>query len=365
MKRYLAATALILLAAQAAWAAPVEQLLPMTIKTTLTAGRTYNFAFSLYDGPNVTSNKVWEEGPVVIKVRADQTIKHVLGSDTAFEAGIGGPVDFSQQMWVRAEGAKKNFWVKLTAQPYALGTATSPASQTCSRGYSVTGFDAKGKIICTLNSHNPGINLSRAVLISDDLSRYDLSGANLSGANLAGADLSGARLEGATLTAAILTAVTWSNTICPDGTNSATNSTSPESCVGHGVEPGQAAPLAELMDRWNLAANGFSFYWDLAGRQVFFHWLAFDNFPHPTFFGGSQEAYSTFANVLVAFLETTDNFDFLAANGLFTLRLRTSGGSGYIDTTFKGWVESLSSSSLIPVATKEKLIAFSQRIQAI
>jgi hypothetical protein len=352
-------------------AASVTPQIPFSVKTTLTAGQTYKFRFSLFaDGS--AGREVWREYSSY-KVPANQTISHALGRVNAFSEGMHGvdpsaiakPVDFSQQLWVEVQGGRFSKRVKLGVVPYAMWSATSPTNVKCGRGYSVTGFDGTGKIICTLNSYNPGIDLSDAVLISDDLSRYDLSGANLSGANLAGADLSKARLEGATLTAAILTAVTWSNTICPDGTNSATNGTSPESCVGHGVEPGQAAPLTELMDRWNLAANDFSFYWDMAGKEVFFHWLVFDSFPHPTFYGGSQEAYSTFANVLVAFLENTDNFDFLAANGLFTLRLRTHGGSGYIDTTFKGWVESLSTWSIIPVATREKLLALSEQIQAI
>ena len=43
----------------------------------------------------------------------------------------------------------------------------------------------------------------------------DLLDADLTGANLTGADLSGADLNGAALTGVI-----WSNTICPDGTNS-------------------------------------------------------------------------------------------------------------------------------------------------
>jgi hypothetical protein len=32
---------------------------------------------------------------------------------------------------------------------------------------------------------------------------------------------------------AALTGVIWSHTTCPDGTNGATNGTSPESCIGH------------------------------------------------------------------------------------------------------------------------------------
>jgi len=68
-------------------------------------------------------------------------------------------------------------------------------------------------------AHLAGADLSdsylmNATLIDADLSNADLSGANLSGADLSGADLYHARLGG------VVTGVTWSNTICPDGTNS-------------------------------------------------------------------------------------------------------------------------------------------------
>ena len=53
-------------------------------------------------------------------------------------------------------------------------------------------------------------NLKDAQLAGQDLSDADLTDANLMEANLTGADLTGATLTG----------VTWSDTICPDGTNS-------------------------------------------------------------------------------------------------------------------------------------------------
>jgi hypothetical protein len=55
------------------------------------------------------------------------------------------------------------------------------------------------------------------------LTNADLSGANLTNASLEGADLEGADLTGADLTNAFLGSVTWSNTTCPDGTNTDTN----------------------------------------------------------------------------------------------------------------------------------------------
>jgi alpha-tubulin suppressor-like RCC1 family protein len=65
-----------------------------------------------------------------------------------------------------------------------------------------------------------GANLSNANLNGADLSGADLSGADLSGANLNGANLSGADLNGVDVAGANFNKVTWSNTTCPDGTNS-------------------------------------------------------------------------------------------------------------------------------------------------
>ena len=57
-------------------------------------------------------------------------------------------------------------------------------------------------------------------LTNVDLSRADLRGADLKGVDLTGADLSNANLKGADLSGAVIRGVTWSHTICPDGTNS-------------------------------------------------------------------------------------------------------------------------------------------------
>ena len=75
-----------------------------------------------------------------------------------------------------------------------------------------------------------GANLTDAILTDADLTDAKLNNAGLSGANLNGAvlegailfdaDLTGADLTGAILFQADLLDVTWSNTICPDGTNS-------------------------------------------------------------------------------------------------------------------------------------------------
>ena len=61
-----------------------------------------------------------------------------------------------------------------------------------------------------------------------DLSYADLSSANLNNADLTGANLSYADLTGANLFGADLDDVWWSDTICPDGTNSDDNG---DTCV--------------------------------------------------------------------------------------------------------------------------------------
>ena len=67
-----------------------------------------------------------------------------------------------------------------------------------------------------------------------------------------------------------------------------------------------------------------------------FRWEAFDQFPHPTYKGGSEEAYQRFAEILIAFYEGDDNFDYLTRNKCFSITLRyvfPSGQAG-VQTSF-------------------------------
>ena len=65
-----------------------------------------------------------------------------------------------------------------------------------------------------------GANLTRANFAGSELRNANLNDANLTNANLAGANLKGAHVKD----------VIWSNTICPDGTNSDANG---GTCKGH------------------------------------------------------------------------------------------------------------------------------------
>jgi hypothetical protein len=81
-----------------------------------------------------------------------------------------------------------------------------------------------------------GSNLKGATFTGADLTGANLSNSNLKGANFTGVTLSGANLTnsnlmGATgLKTATLTNVIWSNTACPDGSNSSSDG---GTCVGH------------------------------------------------------------------------------------------------------------------------------------
>ena len=80
------------------------------------------------------------------------------------------------------------------------------------------------------NAQLPGANLSGANLNKANLSGADLVGADLAHANLNGANLTGANLSGADMTGTNLNKVTWSDTTCPDGTNSNADG---GTCTGH------------------------------------------------------------------------------------------------------------------------------------
>jgi len=77
---------------------------------------------------------------------------------------------------------------------------------------------------------NPPPKPTTADLRGARLAGAVLRDADLRGAKLDGADLSRADLTGADLTGAALTGVTWSATICPDGSNSDENG---RTCRGH------------------------------------------------------------------------------------------------------------------------------------
>ena len=76
-----------------------------------------------------------------------------------------------------------------------------------------------------INAHMIGTNLTSANLTGTNLTAANLTGANLTSANLTGANLTQVNFTNANLTGAITTGANifgagWSNTTCPDGSNS-------------------------------------------------------------------------------------------------------------------------------------------------
>jgi hypothetical protein len=82
--------------------------------------------------------------------------------------------------------------------------------------------------------------------------------------------------------------------------------------------------MPELVTRWNAVAGEMPVElptFDGKGKmKADFVWDG--TFPHPTFKGGTAEAYAAFAKVLLAFFRAKDNFEWLAKNDLFEAELR-------------------------------------------
>ena len=117
---------------------------------------------------------------------------------------------------------------------------------------------------------------------------------------------------------------------------------------------------ADILTRWNAIADAQASTFD-------FHWGEVDQFPHPTYKGGTAEAYRAFADVLLAFFAAGDNFAFLSAHHRFDVPLRyvfPSGQSG-LDTSFRALATSFASAASfgdIPLATRTGLQGFADRM---
>jgi len=132
-----------------------------------------------------------------------------------------------------------------------LGASTSPGltqnvdtnlssfPKLANGAYNLSNLNLAGGYFANLNL--AGADVSNANVIGANFSGANLSGANLTdanfsnttlrGANLSGANLTQTNLKGATgMSTTTLTGVIWSNTTCPDNTNSNTDG---GTCLGH------------------------------------------------------------------------------------------------------------------------------------
>ena len=115
----------------------------------------------------------------------------------------------------------------------------------------------------------------------------------------------------------------------------------------------------ELMSRWNAVGDGV-----MVRGFGNFHWSPFDQFPHPTYKGGSDEAYTRFAEVLVAFYEAGDNFEYLTQHKVFTFVLHGALG---LTATFESLTALVLSSDLVQLSAEahQKLADFYAQIEAV
>ena len=133
-------------------------------------------------------------------------------------------------------GSSSAFAVNKIGQVVGLSSIGNPQEQRAVLWLPISSLGCESLADCNLK----GANLAGAYLSGRDLTDVNLKGANLVRANLTGANLKNTNLKGANLANANLTGarlkgtnvkdVIWSNTICPDGTNSDNNG---GTCVKH------------------------------------------------------------------------------------------------------------------------------------
>jgi hypothetical protein len=155
MRTLLAATALLLFVIPPAWATPISKQIPMTFQTKLPPGDSYNFNFSLHDGPGDDAVRVWSEGPVSIRVLPEMTISHRLGSIRPFSKAV----DFSQQLWVQWSAGGQSQRKKLGVVPYAMFSITPgpegpPGEQGPPGNDGLACYDLNGNGKCDLDAED-------------------------------------------------------------------------------------------------------------------------------------------------------------------------------------------------------------------
>jgi hypothetical protein len=141
-------------------------------------------------------------------------------------------------------------------------------------------------------------------------------------------------------------------------------------CGGGNDQAGQAESLTVeqqegLMDRWNAVAAGVTVV-SVVG-EFDFKWESFDRFPHPTFKGGSEDAYQKFGDILVALYERDDNFQYMSDNRLFRAKLRYVFPSSAppFETTFEDVTATLLAQGwIVSDDTRHKLEDFEARIKS-
>jgi hypothetical protein len=115
--------------------APPDLKLPITKSLSgygLVAGNSYVFRMRLY-GVSAAGAPVWEELTPSIRLKG-LTLSWTLGQKNPFANGVGGPVDFSQQLYLEVAVRQGTLWrilgarAKLAMVPYALWSDVSESA---------------------------------------------------------------------------------------------------------------------------------------------------------------------------------------------------------------------------------------------
>jgi hypothetical protein len=147
------------------------------------------------------------------------------------------------------------------------------------------------------------------------------------------------------------------------GTPAGQSTTTTTTTTNTSSDPADMQQLdADLLMRWNAAAD------TIATPGYDFHWRDFDEFPHPTYQLGTAEGYGDFSEVLLAFLQAGDNFDFMARNHLFGITLHDIFASGQdgLGMTFEALVDYFGSPTAfgnIKDSTRAAIAAYGDKIK--
>ena len=157
-----------------------------------------------------------------------------VGAIVAMVLGFSGPVAWASTGTVRVlDGC-------------TVGTGAPPSGQACNlrnaqlAKVNLAGVDLAGADLT--NADLAGANLTGTNFVGTDMSRANMAGADLTGAIFTGANLTNADLAGAVANDVTIDNVTWSDTICPDFSDSTGDggscNTAPTAAPSTPVEPG-------------------------------------------------------------------------------------------------------------------------------
>jgi hypothetical protein len=120
------------------------------------------------------------------------------------------------------------------------------------------------------------------------------------------------------------------------------------------VGPGRVVDLSEVMNRWNEVAAGRTV--STQGTEFDFLWNEQNDFPHPTYKGGSIEAYELFAKIFIDFFEDADNLNYVKENKLQSVEIiSTVGNTVGVRTSFLDLADYFATNEMVSKESRLKI----------